>query len=174
MHIDVSFPSSVLLASTDYTWQNLYFNVLGRLPLRWMLCSPSPPERLLPDRSDIITVCISLAPTFFFNKSNWKVWVVKSNPWEDLMTPVDMLSIPGCSGLMFDCRYENSLVDLSTAEDSFKAFPQTAPRPYLCVSRSVVSQLCDSGLNLPRLLCPWDFPAKNSGENRHSFSRVSS
>ena len=45
----------------------------------------------------------------------------------------------------------------------------------ISVSRSVVSDsLRPHGLQLTRLLCPWDFPGKDTGVGCHFFSRESS
>ena len=82
-----------------------------------------------------------------------------------------LLILPGCRGCNLRVR-----ISLGAEQETTLGFPSKMRfnKGVLCCAQSGPT-LCDPhGLQPVRLLCPWDFPGKNTGVGCHFFSRGSS
>ena len=95
------------------------------------------------------------------------VWIIKAEPSvKSLPTPASQLVVTRSLSLaVLLTRVSKSVLDYS-----FLLKLAHGMKRCVCSVVSVVSDfLCPHGLQPTRLLCPWDFPGKNTGEGRHAL-----
>ena len=73
--------------------------------------------------------------------------------------------MPHLSVLMLGPAYHNK--DGRAHEPQLRLPTHPSPTPALCASSVMSGSLQHHGLQLTRLLCPWNFPGKDTGEGCH-------